>query len=165
MRPTLEVNGIHGGYAGNGFKTVIPAEAIAKISCRLVPNQEPHKIASLVRDFLLSTCPEGIEIDVDIHKGVGEPVRADTDSPIVQAFKKGYEEVFKKPCLYIMEGASIPIVAKMKSTISKEFVLMGLGLPGDAIHAPNEHFSLDRFKMGALIIAKALIHLSDRSPR
>ena len=163
MRPTLEINGLHGGYAGTGFKTVIPAEAIAKISCRLVPNQEPHKIASLVRDFLLSNCPEGIEIDVDIHKGVGEPVRADANSPIVQAVKKGYEEVFKKPCLYIMEGASIPIVAKMKSTISKEFVLMGLGMPSDAIHAPNEHFGLDRFKMGALIIAKALTSLGDGS--
>ncbi|CRX39155.1 dipeptidase [Estrella lausannensis] len=163
LRPTLEVNGIHGGYAGSGFKTVIPAEAVAKVSCRLVPNQDPHKIASSVRNFLLSNCPEGIEIHVDIHKGVGEPVRADSNSPIVQAVKKGYEEVFKKPCRYIMEGASIPIVAKMKSTISKEFVLMGLGMPSDAIHAPNEHFGLDRFKMGALIIAKTLSHLGNSS--
>lgn len=163
LRPTLEINGIHGGYAGTGFKTVIPAEAIAKISCRLVPNQEPYKIASLVRDYLVSKCPEGIQIKIDIHKGVGEPVRADNTSSIVQAVKKGYEEVFKKPCLYIMEGASIPIVAQMKNTISKEFVLMGLGLPGDAIHAPNEHFGLDRFRMGALIIAKALIYLGEHS--
>jgi len=160
LRPTLEINGIHGGYAGNGFKTVIPKEAIAKISCRLVPNQDPHVIGDLVKRFIESKVPEGIEVQVDVHNGTGDPVRANADSPIVLAMKQAYEEVFQKPCRFIMEGASIPIVSKLIKTVSSDFVLMGLGLPGDAIHAPNEHFGLNRYEMGAKIIARSLSILS-----
>lgn len=156
LRPTLEINGISGGYAGDGFKTVIPKMATAKISCRLVPDQDPDIIAKRVKDFILTQVPEGITAEVHIHKGTGTPVRANSTSKIVQAMKAAYEEVFDKPCRYIMEGASIPIVSSLKSVVSSEFVLMGLGLPDDGIHAPNEHFGLDRYEMGARIIAHCL---------
>ena len=161
LRPTLEINGISGGHAGEGFKTVIPKEAIAKISCRLVPDQDPDVIAKKVKTFIESIAPEGILVEVHIHKGTGTPVRAESSSLIVQAMKSAYEEVFNKPCRFIVEGASIPIVAKLKEFISPEFVLMGLGLPDDGIHAPNEHFGVDRFQMGSKIIAKTLELLSN----
>lgn len=162
LRPTLEVNGIHGGYAGSGIKTVIPSVAVAKISCRLVPDQDPDVIGLKVKNFIEGLAPAGITVEVHIHKGKGAPVRADSQSPIVQAVKSAYEEVFNLPCRFTMEGGTIPIVPKLISTISPHFVLMGLGLPDDEIHAPNERFGLDRYEMGAHIIAKTLENIAGK---
>lgn len=159
IRPTFEVNGISGGYSGKGFKTVIPAKAHAKVSCRLVPNQDPRKMGKLVADFLTSHAPEGVKIEVDVHAGQGAAVRANIQSPVVQAFSNAYSEVFGKKCGFILEGGSIPIVKEMSRVGGSEVVLMGMGLPGDQIHAPNEHFGVARLELGFLTIARALENL------
>lgn len=156
LRPTLEINGLSGGYTGKGFKTVIPAKAHAKISCRLVPDQDPQKVGLLVAKYLESRAPKGIRVKVDVHAGGGKAVRANPDSPIVKAFADAFSEVFGSPCKFIFEGASIPIVTKLAEASNSEVVLVGLGLPDDHIHAPNEHFGWDRIEKGTLIILRTL---------
>ncbi len=158
FRPTLEINGIAGGYAGAGFKTVIPAEAIAKISCRLVPDQDPGKIGELVADFLKKRVKKGIQIHVDVQHG-GKPYRGNPDSRLAKAVAMAYVEIFSKPCLNTLSGGSIPIVSDLVHTTGAEVVGMGYGLPSDNMHAPNEHFGLDRFKKGILTVARAMHHL------
>lgn len=160
LRPTLEVNGISGGYAGKGFKTVIPAKANAKISCRLVPNQDPKQIGQLVADYLRRQAPKGVEVDVHVHSGQGKAVRVNPSSKAVEAFAKAFEEVFQSPCRFTMAGGSIPIVAELAEASGAETVLVGLGLSGDRIHAPNEHFGVDRIKKGIQIMAHALDNLA-----
>ena len=156
LRPTLEINGICGGYTGTGFKTVIPAVATAKLSCRLVPDQEPQVIGKLVADYIKSKAPEGIKITVEVRPGVGCSVRSETSSPVAQAFNKAYSEVFQAPVSYIFEGASIPIVKELSEASKSLVIMLGLGLPDDLIHAPNEHFGIDRIEKGALIMARAI---------
>lgn len=159
IRPTIEVNGIWGGYTGQGFKTVIPAKAHAKVSCRLVPDQDPQKVKKMFIDFLTSNAPEGIKIDVFTHKGGGPAVKIKPSSKLVQAFAKAYTDVFGKPCRYIYGGGSIPIVEALSKASGAEVVMLGLGLASDKIHAPNEHFGLKRIEMGVPIIACALQNL------
>ena len=156
IRPTLEINGIHGGYAGPGVKTVIPAKAFGKISCRLVPGQDPRKIGVLVMKYLQENCPQGVQMKVQLHPGGGKAVRTSPSSIPVKAFSKAFEEVFDIPCEFILEGASIPIVTELAQASGAEVILIGLGLASDQIHAPNEHFSKDRIEKGILIIARAL---------
>lgn len=156
LRPTLEVNGIVGGYIGDGFKTVIPSKASAKVSCRLVPNQSPDQIASLVKDYFEKKAPPGTTVTVHMHGKGGQAARASLNSKGVRSFAKAYSEVFKQPCQFIFEGASIPIIPKLVAVSGAEPVLLGLGLATDAIHAPNEHFGLDRLEMGAQIMVKAI---------
>lgn len=156
LRPTLEVNGIHGGYTGTGFKTVIPAKAFAKISCRLVPNQEPEQVGKLVADFFEKNAPKGCKVTVHLHEGGGKPGRANSDSPIVKAYAQASQEVFGCPCEYIYSGATIPIATALAETSESDLLLVGLGLAEDAIHAPNEHFGLDRIQKGFLIISRML---------
>lgn len=155
-RPTLEINGINGGYSGEGFKTVIPAKALAKISCRLVPNQDPEKIGALVANFLQSRASIGTKVTVHVHLGRGKAVRTDMNSKGVKAFAQAYEEIFQTPSDYIFTGASIPIVPALAEACRGEVVMVGLGLPTDCIHAPNEHFGIDRIEKGFLSIARAI---------
>lgn len=156
LRPTLEINGICGGYCGEGFKTVIPAKASAKISCRLVPDQDPEQIGSLVANFLENHAPEGTKVQVTIHSGGGKAIRANPNSLVARAFSKAYEDVFQKPCEFIFEGGSIPIIPKLAEASHSQVVLVGLGLADDQIHAPNEHFGVDRFEQGFLMMARAI---------
>lgn len=156
IRPTLEINGISGGYSGSGFKTVIPAKAYAKASCRLVPNQSPEKIGALVKNYLEKRAPEGIKVQVNIHPGGGMAMHSNPSSKGVKAFKKAYEEVFQKPCEFVYEGATIPVIAKLAAACQGEVVLVGLALPDDHIHAPNEHFGVNRIEKGLLIMSEAL---------
>jgi acetylornithine deacetylase/succinyl-diaminopimelate desuccinylase-like protein len=155
LRPTFEINGIWGGYTGDGFKTVIPAKAQAKFSCRLVPHQKPEKIGQLVKEYFEKNAPSGIRIHVDYHGG-GEAARANPNSKAVKAFAKAYSEVFGKPCQFILEGATIPIIPELVQASGAEPVLIGLGLTTDLIHAPNEHFGIDRLEKGAKIIMRAI---------
>lgn len=161
IRPTFEINGICGGYTGKGFKTVIPAKAYAKISCRLVPNQNPKKIGELVSNYLKANAPQGVEISVNVHPGGGKAVRVNSDARVVHGFSKAFEEVFEMPCEFIFEGASIPIVPELKDVCGGETILIGLGLPTDQIHAPNEHFGLDRIEKGILIMCRAFQLLAE----
>lgn len=156
LRPTLEINGISGGYSGSGFKTVIPAKAYAKISCRLVPNQDPQKIGKLIADYLEKKAPEGIKVKVTVRPGQGKALRTKASSEVAKAFAQAYSEVFQTNCEYIFEGASIPIIPELAAASQSEVVLVGLGLPDDCIHAPNEHFGVDRFEQGFLSMIRAL---------
>lgn len=154
IRPTLEINGIKGGYTGKGFKTVIPQKATAKLSCRLVPGQDGKKVAEHIKNFLSEYCPEGIQLSITPHHG-GNGVRANPNAVVAKSFSHAFEQVFKKPTKNILSGASIPIAAEMGEILDTPVVLTGLGLPEDNIHAPNEHFGLERFKKGFLITALA----------
>lgn len=156
LRPTVEINGIGGGYQGPGAKTVIPAHAQAKISCRLVPNQEPKQIASLIKQYLESIAPRGIEVAVTIHEGMGKPVRTRSDSKIIKALEAACEEVWWQRSEYILEGASIPIVSELAEALDADVALFGLGLSSDNIHAPNECFGWDRVEKGFLTVCKTL---------
>lgn len=160
LRPTFEINGIAGGYAGEGFKTVIPSKAKAKISCRLVRGQNPAKIGKLVADWIMAQAPPGITIKAFVHPGGGEAVLTSPDTPLVNAFSKAYETVFQKPCLKILEGASIPIVPELSQASGATPLLVGLGLNSDFIHAPNEHFGLDRVEKGKKLLIEAIKNLS-----
>lgn len=155
-RPTLEINGISGGYSGPGFKTVIPAKAVAKISCRLVPHQDPIKIGELVAQHLKSLAPKGIKVEVEIYHGGGKAVRANPSSDVVTAFAKAYEELFEKPCKNTFSGGSIPIITQLAEASQSEVILLGFGLPDDKIHAPNEHFGVDRLEKGFIVMARAI---------
>ncbi len=155
-RPTIEINGIQGGYTGSGFKTVIPSKALAKVSCRLVPQQDPEHIGKLVADYFKAHAPKGIKISVHLHPGQGGAARVPPESKIVKAFSKAYSEVFGTPCKYALSGGSIPIASALAEASEAELVLVGLGLTTDLIHAPNEHFGLDRIEKGACIIARVI---------
>lgn len=156
VRPTLEINGISGGYTGEGFKTVIPSKAKVKLSSRLVPNQSPDRITALIKDYFETHAPPGIEVHVKPHSGRGQAARSNSGSKGVQAFAKAFSEVFQKPCQYTFEGASIPIIPELVEASGAEPILLGLGLTTDCIHAPNEHFGIDRLEKGVEIISKAI---------
>lgn len=160
FQPTLEINGIGGGYQGEGTKTVIPSKAFAKISCRLVPNQEPDKIKKLVIDAIRARTPKGVKVEfVDQHKGdpyvVVPPDRSNTppdQSPVLaKAFRAtdaAVTEVWGRPPLYLREGGSVPIIADIKRVTGLDSVMFGLFLPEDNLHAPNESFNLEVMKKG-----------------
>lgn len=147
IRPTLDVNGIWGGYIGEGAKTVLPSKAFAKISMRLVPNQDPDKITELFQDYFTSVAPAEVQVEVHPHHG-GYPVVTPTDTPEYQAAHKAMEATFGKAPIPKREGGSIPIVALFESVLGVKSVLMGFGLDSDAIHSPNEHYGLFNYCKG-----------------
>jgi acetylornithine deacetylase/succinyl-diaminopimelate desuccinylase-like protein len=149
-----------GGYTGNGFKTVIPAKAYAKLSCRLVPDQEPERVAARLSHFLKACAPRGIEIHTEIHHGA-PGFRTPFDAKIVHIAAKGFSEVFEKPCSFRLCGASVPIIADLVKASGAKAALIGVGLDSDDIHAPNEHFGLDRFERGFLCIGRILTLLAE----
>jgi acetylornithine deacetylase/succinyl-diaminopimelate desuccinylase-like protein len=158
FRPTLEINGIGGGYFEKGFKTVIPARVQVKISSRLVPKQKPDKIAKLIKDFLEKNTPKEIDIKVE-YEGGGLPLRANETSLIAKASAKAFEEVFGKPCRKILAGGSVPVIGMIADKLKCQLVMIGTALIDDNIHAPNEHFGLDRFEKGFLTVARILMIL------
>lgn len=160
IRPTLEINGINGGYTGEGFKTVLPAVASAKVSCRLVPHQDPKKIFSAFEAHLKAHLPEGMELSVELDSGFAA-FKSRIDSPIAKQSAKAYVEVMGKPCLKTLEGGSIPIIVELAKVAGAETVMMGYGLATDQIHAPNEHFGEDRFLKGFLTIGSIFRQLND----
>ena len=156
LRPTLEINGIGGGYQGEGFKTVIPAEGHAKISCRLVPKQDPNKIAALVIHHLESHAPLGTKVKVTGKKGWGGAVRVPSTSRFVKAFQQANTELYDKPCTLILEGGSIGIAGQLQQVSGGDILFVGMGLPTDQCHAPNEHFGIDRLEGGFCMLGRAL---------
>ncbi len=147
IRPTLDVNGIWGGYTGEGAKTVIASKAYAKISMRLVPNQEPEKITELFSKHFESIAPAGVTVVVNPHHG-GEPVVTPIDSIAYKSAAKAYEETFGKTPIPVRSGGSIPIIALFEQELGLKTVMMGFGLDSDAIHSPNEHYGLFNFYKG-----------------
>jgi len=147
IRPTLDCNGIWGGYTGEGAKTVLPSKASAKISMRLVPNQNHEEITELFTKHILSIAPKTVKVKVTAHHG-GAPAVTPTDSKAFKAASKAFEEVWGKTPIPTRDGGSIPIVALFKKELGLDTVLMGFGLDSDAIHSPNEHFGIKNFLLG-----------------
>jgi acetylornithine deacetylase/succinyl-diaminopimelate desuccinylase-like protein len=147
IRPTLDVNGMWGGYTGEGAKTVLPSMAFAKISMRLVPNQSSEKITQLFTDHFLAIAPKGVKVTVTPHHG-GEAYLMPTDSIAFQAASEAMAETFGKYPIPTRGGGSIPIVALFEKELGIKSILMGFGLDSDAIHSPNEHFGLFNFYKG-----------------
>ena len=160
IRPTLEINGLVGGYTGPGIKTVIPAKAHAKLSCRLVPHQDPDKITAALEKHLRARLPKGMALEFSyLHKGLAP--RSSASLPHVQALGKAYTDIFGKPCLYTLSGGSVPVTADLAKVSGAAPAFMGIGLSTDKIHAPNEHFGIDRMRLGFLTIARFLQHLGE----
>lgn len=154
-RPTLEINGLWGGFQGEGTKTVIPNEAHAKITCRLVNNQNPEKIQELIKKHLEEQAPKGCTVEVSLQD-TGNPFLTPIDSPMIQKAAEAYENVYGKSPVYKREGGSIPIVSDFNDSLNAPVVLMGFGLPDENLHAPNEHFHLENFDKGILTICSFL---------
>ncbi|MDR0658923.1 MAG: dipeptidase [Mediterranea sp.] len=146
-RPSFDVCGIWGGYTGEGSKTVLPAKAYAKVSCRLVPHQDHRTISRMFADYIVSIAPESVRVEVrEMHGGDGYvcPITL----PAYQAAEKGFEKAFGKKPLAVRRGGSIPIISTFERTLGIKTVLMGFGLESDAIHSPNENFNLEIFRKG-----------------
>jgi acetylornithine deacetylase/succinyl-diaminopimelate desuccinylase-like protein len=151
-RPTMEVNGMWGGYAGEGAKTVIPAKAYAKLSTRLVPNQDPAKIAKLVERHIRKLLPKSVKCDFQVLS-TGKPWVAPYTAPIFQKAIHALESGFGKKAVFIREGGSIPFVTQMHDTFKVPCVLLGFGLPDENAHAPDEHILLDNYFGGIKSVA------------
>jgi acetylornithine deacetylase/succinyl-diaminopimelate desuccinylase-like protein len=147
IRPTLDVNGIWGGYIGEGAKTVLPSKAHAKISMRLVPNQSSEEITELFKTHFESIAPDSVKVVVKPHHG-GEPYVTPIDIPAYQAAAQAIETTFGKPSIPVRAGGSIPIVALFEKELGLKSILLGFGLNSDAIHSPNEHYGIFNFLKG-----------------
>lgn len=146
-RPTCDVNGIWGGYQGEGAKTVLPARAGAKVSMRLVPNQRTEEIARLFTDYVNEIAPPGVTVEVKNLHGA-DPVLVDVSGPLAEAAMAAQEDVWGKAPVRIREGGSIPIVGTFSDVLGKPVLLMGFGLSDDRLHSPNEKFNISHFYAG-----------------
>jgi acetylornithine deacetylase/succinyl-diaminopimelate desuccinylase-like protein len=164
IRPTLDVNGIWGGYIGEGAKTVLPSKAYAKISMRLVPNQKSEKITRLFKEHFEKMAPKSVEVKVRPHHG-GEPVVTPTDSIGYQAAFNAMKQAFGKDPVPTRGGGSIPIVALFEKELGLKSILMGFGLDTDAIHSPNEHFGVFNFLKGIETITYFYQHYYEMSTK
>ena len=156
-RPTCDVNGIFGGYGGEGAKTILPAWAGAKVSMRLVPDQDPEDIAQKFIEYVESLAPKGVKVTVKSHHG-GAPVLVSTDGPIVEAALGALEDVWQKP-VRVREGGSIPIVATFSEVLKVPTMLAGFGLSDDRLHSPNEKFNVENFYGGIRAVVRFLDRL------
>jgi len=152
-RPTLEVHGIRGGFTGEGAKTVIPARATAKISMRLVADQNPEEALEQFRNAVKNVCPKGVTAEIKLIHGAA-PSLVDPTNRFIQASARAMSQVFGKETVYIRSGGSIPIVGSFDQQLGMPSVLMGFGLPDDNLHAPNEKFHLPNFYRGIEAVAK-----------
>jgi acetylornithine deacetylase/succinyl-diaminopimelate desuccinylase-like protein len=147
IRPTLDVNGIWGGYTGEGAKTVIASKAFAKISMRLVPNQSDAEITEKFTKYFESVAPKSVTVKVSPHHG-GEPYVSPTDIPAYLAASKAMETTYGKKPVPVKSGGSIPIVALFEAELGVKSILLGFGLDSDAIHSPNEHYGIFNYLKG-----------------
>ncbi|MCB0453586.1 MAG: dipeptidase [Aequorivita sp.] len=162
IRPTLDVNGIWGGYTGEGAKTVIASKAFAKISMRLVPNQDWKKITDLFKKHFESIAPKGVRVKVTPHHG-GQAYVTPIDNIGYKAAEKAYEETFGKTPIPQRSGGSIPIVALFEKELKSKTILMGFGLDSDAIHSPNEHFGIWNYLKGIETIPQFYHYFTEMS--
>ena len=160
IRPTCDVNGILCGYTGEGAKTVLPAEAGAKVSMRLVADQDAQESARLFSEYVHSVTPPGVTVEVTNVHGAN-PVLIDIDNELATAAMKAQEDVWGKAPFKIREGGSIPIVATFAQVLEVPILLMGFGLPDDRLHSPNEKFNISHFYNGI----RTVVRLLDRAAR
>jgi acetylornithine deacetylase/succinyl-diaminopimelate desuccinylase-like protein len=159
IRPTCEVNGLLSGYTGEGSKTVLPAYAMAKVSCRLVPDQDPGKIEKLFQQHVKKVTPNGVRVEVLVLHG-GKPWRARLEGPLYDAGARALRDAFGREVIYAGEGGSIPIVSEFERVLGAPALLMGFGLPGENAHAPDEWMSVENFEKGTHAAARLLEELA-----
>ncbi|MDZ4669428.1 MAG: dipeptidase [Phototrophicales bacterium] len=147
-RPTLELNGIGGGFQGEGIKTVLPMKAMAKITCRLVAHQDPIKIFEAIRDYVAKIAPPTVTVEVKMLPGNGNAALVELDNPYMKAAIRAYEKGWGAKPVFMREGGSIPIVADFQRELNAPVVLMGYGLNTDGAHGPNESFTVSMFHRG-----------------
>ena len=158
-RPTAEVNGLAGGYQGEGSKTIIPGTAMAKISFRLVPRQDPFELKSAIVDFLKQECPKSVEMEI-ISQHEGRPYLAKPDSEFGRAAQEALRRTFDKPIAFIREGGSIPITQSFKEILGIDTLLLGLALPDARVHSPDENFPIENLHAGIRLNRELLNQLS-----
>jgi acetylornithine deacetylase/succinyl-diaminopimelate desuccinylase-like protein len=151
-RPTLEVNGLLSGYTGEGAKTVLPSKAMAKVSCRLVPDQNPDDIEQLIEAHVKKVAPKGVTATVKFLHG-GRPWRAELNGPLYDAARRALATAFSKPPVIVGEGGSIPVVGDFERILRAPVLLVGFGLPGENAHAPDEWMSEENFRIGMRAMA------------
>ena len=151
-RPTFEVHGIAGGFTGAGAKTVIPAKAVAKVSIRLVPKQDPDKILTAVKQWVADNTPQGIQCEVRVLSS-SPGLMVNPDHPAIRVAAKAFSEVFDKPTVFTRSGGSIPIVGDFATHLRIPTILMGFGLPDDGLHSPNEKYNIQNYYDGIRTIA------------
>ena len=151
-RPTFEVHGIAGGFTGAGAKTVIPSKATAKVSFRLVPNQNPDKILKSFREFLQNNAPKGIRIELRVLSA-GPAVMVNPDNRAIQTASRAFSDMLGKPTVFTRSGGSIPVVGDFANHLGIPSILMGFGLPDDGLHSPNEKYRLQNYYQGIMTIA------------
>jgi acetylornithine deacetylase/succinyl-diaminopimelate desuccinylase-like protein len=159
VRPTCEVNGLLSGYTGEGAKTVLPSHAMAKVSFRLVPDQDPHTIETLVEQHVRRVTPPGVEVDVE-HLHGGKPWRARLEGRLYEAGARALAQAFGADTIYAGEGGSIPIVSDFERVLGAPVLLMGFGLPGQNAHAPDEWMSVENYEKGTRAAALLLSELA-----
>jgi acetylornithine deacetylase/succinyl-diaminopimelate desuccinylase-like protein len=151
-RPTFEVHGIAGGFTGTGAKTVIPAKAIAKVSIRLVPNQDPDKVMAAFKNWVKAQTPKGIRTEVRVLSA-GPAIIVNPDHPAIHVAAEAFSEMLGAPTVFIRSGGSIPIVGDFAESLGIPTVLMGFGLPDDGLHSPNEKYRISNYYTGIMTIA------------
>lgn len=154
-RPTMEVHGVGGGFTGAGAKTVIPSKATAKVSFRLVPDQDPDKVIAAWKAFVAANTPAGIKTEVRVLSAA-PGVLVNPDHPAIDTAAKAFAEVLGRPTVFIRSGGSIPIVGEFAKHVGVPTVLLGLGLPDDGLHSPNEKFKIENFYLGIRTVANFL---------
>ena len=159
-RPTAELNGLTGGYQGEGPKTIIPSTAMAKISFRLVPGQEPFELKTAIIDFLKQLCPKSVEMEI-ISQHEGKPYLVKPDSEFGRAAQEALRRTFDKPIAFIREGGSIPITQSFKEILGIDTLLLGLALPDARAHSPNENFPIENYQAGIRLNRKLLEQLAE----
>lgn len=160
-RPTLDVHGLGGGFTGAGSKTVIPAEGVAKVSCRLVPDQDPEVVVAQLRRHLEAVAPEGVVVEV-VAEGLGHPVITPLDHEAVRRTARALERVWGAPVVYARSGGSIPVVVDLERILGAAPVLLDMGLEDDRLHAPNEKFDVVNYLQGIRASAATLLALAAR---
>ena len=158
-RPTLDCNGIFGGFTGKGGKTIIPTSATAKITMRLVTNQIPKKVVEGFKQFTADNTPRGLKAKIDLC-GHARPVLLSTDSPAMQAARDAINEAFGGKMTFIRCGATVPVTEPIQRILGLDAVLMGFGLPEDSLHSPNEKFKLTQLYGGSIASAGFLNNLT-----
>lgn len=147
-RPTFEINGIYGGYQGEGTKTIIPSSATAKVTCRLVPGQDPEKVQQLLEDHVNNVAPSGVTVEVKKEKLSAKAYKVEPTHPLIKKAASSYTKAFGKETVYLRMGGSIPVVEWIEEIYDIPIVLLGFGTPDDRLHSPNESFPLDSFDKG-----------------
>src|SRR6516164_5906159 len=159
-RPAAEVNGFASGYQGEGPKTIVPSKAVAKLSFRLVPDQDPGELRGVITDFIRSHCPNSVRLEI-IYQHEGKPYLVKPDSLFAQAAQRALRKTFDKPVAFIREGGSVPITQSFKDVLHIDTLLLGLALPDAKVHSPNENFPVANFLAGIRLNQYLLQEIAD----